>query len=213
MILYPLLEVSSLTTTTQSINKTKPHSQKSNHKSTESITDPKKLPKGDTRGHIRYDTDSKGRQVEINFLISYPKALWQSLTPAQRKLIATKAREYKGDTTGTTRTAQTVRTDTDDLSQAQTITTLQSQVTMLNNQVNALTSRVTDDVSVLSASLVGGRTAAGQHRHNINKVRVISSAHHDNTSSVKHSVPHTSALNETDSNADTCCLGSNFAIL
>ena len=200
-------------TTTGNVNKNKPHSQKSNHKSTKSITDPKKLPKGDTHGHIRYDTDSKGRQVEINFLISYPKALWQSLTPAQRKLIATKAREHKGDTTGTTRTAQTVRTDTDDLSQAQTITTLQSQVTMLNNQVNALTSRVTDDVSVLSASLVGGRTAAGQHRHNINKVRVISSAHHDNTSSVKHSVPHTSALNETDSNADTCCLGSNFAIL
>ena len=108
-------------TTTRNVFKNKPLSQKSSNKSTKSITDPKKLPKGDTHDHIWYDTDSKGRQVEINFLISYPKAVWQSLTPAQRKLIATKVQEHKGDTTGTTRTAQAVCTDTDDLLQAQTV--------------------------------------------------------------------------------------------
>jgi hypothetical protein len=129
----------------------------------------------------------------------------------QRKLIASKARENKRD--NTTRTVQHVQTNNDDQTQASQLTTLQTQLNTLTNQVSALTSRGTDDVSELSASLVGGRTAAGQHRHNINKVRVISSVHHDNTPSVKHSIPHTSAYNETDSNADTCCLGSNFAVL
>ena len=126
MILYPLLEVSLLQRLKAYLGqidhhpkcfKNKPHSQKSSKKSTKLITDPKKLPKGDTRDHIWYDTDSKGRQVEINILISYPKAVWQS----QRKLMATKAQEHKGDTTGTTPMAQAVRTDTDDLLQAQTV--------------------------------------------------------------------------------------------
>jgi hypothetical protein len=85
-------------TSTGNVNRHKSHSQKSNTKSTEHISDPKKLPKGDSKGHIRYDTDSKGQQVEINWTISYPKPIWQALTPEQRKLIATKARENKGAT-------------------------------------------------------------------------------------------------------------------
>lgn len=59
------------------------------------ITDPSKLPKGDLNGHIRYDKDQKGRPVEINFLISYPKPIWMQLTTDQQKLIASKAREYR----------------------------------------------------------------------------------------------------------------------
>jgi hypothetical protein len=104
-------------TTTGNVNKNKSHPQKSNTKSTEHISDPKKLPRGDARGHIRFDTDSKGRQVEINYLISYPKPIWLALTPAQRKTIATKAKENKGDKADTNnRSVQLVRTTTDDQS-------------------------------------------------------------------------------------------------
>jgi hypothetical protein len=125
------------TTTGHVNNKNKSHPQKSNTKSTNNITDPQKLPKGDTRGHIRYDTDSKGRQVEINFLISYPKPIWLALTPVQRKLIASKARENKRD--NTTRTVQHVQTNNDDQTQASQLTTLQTQLNTLTNQVSALT--------------------------------------------------------------------------
>ena len=181
-----------------------PHT-KDNTQGSEAITDPRKLPKGDPKGHIRYDKDQKGRPVEINYLISYPKQIWNQLTPDQRKTIANTAREHKD----TSRNTSQVTT-----SDNQSIASLQSQVVQLTTQVQALTRTNGDDVSVLTESLVGGRTASGQHRNNhVKKVRVINSVHHDTTPSVQQSNPNTISANETDSNADTCCLGSNFAVL
>jgi hypothetical protein len=197
-------------TTTGNTTNTKKHFKKANNnKPNDHITEPGKLPKGDVKGHIRYDKDQKGRQVEINFLISYPKAIWMQLTPEQRKLIASKSREHK-------RTARSIgQADTtgDNITHAASISSLQAQISTLNSQIQSLTSGKTDDVSVLTTSLIGGRTAAGQNKHNINTVRVISSVHHNDKPNAQHSVPHTMSYNETDSNADTCCLGNNFAVL
>lgn len=85
------------------------------------------------------------------------------------------------------------------MSQASSVATLQSQISAITHQVQALTSRNNDDVSTLSGSLVGGCNAAGQHRQNqINKVRVINSVQHASTPTVQHSNPNFISTNETD---------------
>jgi hypothetical protein len=102
--------------------------------------------------------------------------------------------------------------NTNDASDSTSIADLQSQVSNLQQQIQSIQRNNGDDVSALSGSLVGGRTAAGQHR-NVKKVRVINSVQHTNDPVVQHSIPNTISANETDTNADTCCLGNNYAVL
>jgi hypothetical protein len=182
------LRVKSVTNTN---NKNKQAKQKGGNNKNSDITDPSKLPKGDINGHIRYDRDQKGRNVEINFLISYPKAIWMQLTPEQRRLIANKAREHReSKPRASNRSVSQVQND--DASQASTIASLQAQISTLTNQVQTLNSRNSDEASTLTGSLIGGRSAAGQHRQNqINKVRIINSVHHSTLPLVQHSIPNT----------------------
>eukprot|EP00978_Attheya_sp_CCMP212_P040132 scaffold215889_cov40-Attheya_sp.AAC.1 len=65
--------------------------------------------------------------------------------------------------------------------------------------------------------MMGGRNEQSSNRQGRNigavqTVRHIKTSRPGNTKSLE-AVPNTKAMNECDTNADTCCLGANFIIL
>ena len=185
---------------------------------------------GKNAGYRRSRQDARmvqchdGTQIEAHPVYDFTSDEWQRLPEAERSRIREERTRYKRSRRG----GRDADNDTiiSEISVGVKTTALQDHLREFGRQIQELDTAVADTRSttpIEAGTVMGGRNdqasirsrnpTGGNRTVRAVKVMRISS----NVSSAYHSLgeplPGTSAVNEMDSNADTCCLGSNFIVL
>ena len=164
-----------------------------------------------TRTDSRMITLTDGSQIEYHASFSFPRHVYMKFKPEDKETLRRERSAYN-----------------ENQRQRAEIQELRSQI---NNSQNGSTSdghAPPDNISVSQrsqvsqitsgqSSVMGGRNEQTQNRQNRRIAAVTTQRHVRSTSQANNTYdsppPNTSANNECDTNADTCCLGKNFVVL
>ena len=160
------------------------------------------------RGHreARFVTGNDGRSIEVHPSYKFPPNIWENLPNTERKRILEERRSYREN-----KMPRRNVSETQSVPQEVGINAQQDSGTA--TEVSNVTNNNRDDSQSQPPNIMGGRNAQSVQTRRLGAVRTSARIVSRIDSNVQISVPGTSAANEMDSNADTCCLGSNFVIL
>ncbi|KAI2500086.1 Reverse transcriptase (RNA-dependent DNA polymerase) [Fragilaria crotonensis] len=162
-----------------------------------------------TRSDSRFITLTDGTQIEYHASFSFPRHVYMKFKQEDKDMLRRERAAYN-ETRRNRNEIQELRTHLTDSVQAPDVATQPVPLdTITVSQRNQMSQLTTDH------SVMGGRNEQARNRQNRRIAAVITKRHVRSTVARTFSDPaeNTSALNECDSNADTCCLGKNFVVL
>ena len=161
-----------------------------------------------TRSDSRMITLTDGTQIEYHASFNFPRHIYLKMRQEDRDTLKRERAAYNQNRGGRGGRSeiQELRTQIQELQQQAGTSVAPTDTISVRSQVSQVST---------GTSIMGGRNEQAQNRDTRRAAAVISQRHVQTTESKSWTDPpaNTTAENECDTNADTCCLGRNFVVL
>ena len=164
-----------------------------------------------TRTDSRTITLTDGTQIEYHASFNFPRHIFMKMRPEDKETLQRERQTYY-DNRRNRAEIQELRSRVQELGGTVVTQNLLPPDTVSVSQRSQVSELTTNN----STSIMGGRNEQAQNRQNRRAGAVTTHRHvQSSTSSPSWDGPpfNTTANNECDTNADTCCLGKNFVVL
>jgi len=189
--------------------------------------------KGRGRGRSDYSSRSKrghpdakwvrgkdGRQIEIHPSYDFPSHIWMNIPREEQDRIKGERQKHKSNKRVTSAVSSLISNsnlDAESIISAVTEATRNRSIAQVTTNNGVVGGNNNNNRGNDRSTMMGGRSEQSELRTRNRGIRAITTKRTIGSSTIKASgiepSAGTVATNEADSNADTCCLGSNFIVL
>ena len=189
--------------------------------------------KGRGRGRSDYSSRSKrghpdakwvrgkdGRQIEIHPSYDFPSHIWMNIPREEQDRIRGERQKHKSNKRVTSAVSSLISNsnlDAESIISAVTEATRNRSIAQVTTNNGVVGGNNNNNRGNERSTMMGGRSEQSELRTRNRGIRAITTKRTIGSSTIKASgiepSAGTVATNEADSNADTCCLGSNFIVL
>ena len=161
-----------------------------------------------TRSDSRMITLTDGTQIEYHASFNFPRHVYLKMKQEDRDTLKRERAAYnQNNNRGGRSEIQELRSQIQELQQQAASSVAPTDTVTVRSQVSQM--------STGTSNIMGGRNEQANNRDARRAAAVITRRHLQTTKSRSWTDPpaNTTAQNECDTNADTCCLGRNFVVL